>query len=73
MPRMKLLCTGVIALLCATSSAFGQAQRVEKPAAEQVAVEMLRQSQALAQQYSGNAAQWQRPDASAPGLSVLGG
>jgi trehalose synthase len=63
---MKLFWIHTVALLCATSSAFGQAQRVEaveSPAYIQWLEErsMLRQSQALAQRYSGNAAQWQQP------------
>jgi trehalose synthase len=61
---MKLFWTHVVVLLCATSSAFGQAQRVDdSPAYIQWLEErsMLHQSQGLAQRYSGHAAQWQRP------------
>jgi len=67
---MKLLWTGCVLLLCATSSVFGD--ETSKPAGTLTAADstdvqwleqrsMLHQAQALAQHIAGNSAQWQHP------------
>ncbi|HWM69258.1 MAG TPA: maltose alpha-D-glucosyltransferase [Steroidobacteraceae bacterium] len=67
---MKLLWTGCVLLLCATSSVFGD--ETSKPAGTLTAADstdvqwleqrsMLHQAQALAQHIAGDSAQWQHP------------